>query len=302
MRTGRIGLGVAVCILIAAGGAQAADSLTLPGGRRIDKAMITGHRGGTMSVPENTIMALKRAVDGGFAFECDFYMSNDGEVYCVHDMSLKRVFGLPMLATNVFWKGCLENVDVGAVKGPAFAGRPDCRVPRIDDVLAIIPDDGRKFTLEVKDRRPAIVPLIKAALRRHPNVKASNIIFLAPWAARRELLKEFPGAICQHCVNSYSDGWRKGCTPIPVERQLAHLDANPDCRNFSPLFDIDIITADYIREVHKRGCTFFTWRVNDPAEAVEVFRRGADGICTDCPNELWEGMARICAENRIGDE
>ena len=270
------------------------DALVLPNGRRITRSMITGHRGDARSLPENTLMAFRRAVDNGFCFECDFYMTNDGEVYCVHDMNLKRTFGIAGLATNVCWKGTLDKVDVGAIKGPQFAGRADCRVPRIDEVFALIPDDGRKITLEVKDPRPEIVPLIQAAWRRHPNMKEENIIFLAHKATRAALVKAFPRATFQHCVNCYSDGWRKGCTPIPVARQLAELDARPECRNFSPMFDLDLLTPDYISAVHGRGVMFYTWCVDRPEDAVEAFGRGVDGICSNCPVELWEGLKAIC--------
>ena len=211
---------LAVGISAVAAASLADDALVLPNGRRITRSMITGHRGDAQSVPENTLLAFRRAVDNGFCFECDFYMTNDGEVYCVHDMNLKRTFGITGRATNVCWKGTLDKVDVGAIKGPQFAGRADCRVPRIDEVFALIPDDGRKITLEVKDPRPEIVPLIQAAWRRHPNMKEENIIFLAHKATRAALVKAFPRATFQHCVNCYSDGWRKGCTPVPALRQL----------------------------------------------------------------------------------
>ena len=270
----------------------APDTLVLPGGRRISKTVLTGHRGDSRSLPENTILAIRHALDNGFSFECDFYMSNDGEVFCSHDMWLKRCFGLSKFATNVCWKGELENVDVGALKDVKFAGRPDCRVPRIDDVLALIPE-GRVVTLEVKDPRPEIVRLIRAAWNRHPNMKEENVIFLAHKATRAALVKEFPRATYQHCVNCYSDGWKKGCTPIPVQKQLEGIDARPECLNYSTMHDMDLLTREYVDAVHKRGRVFFTWCVDDPAEAVEVFRRGVDGICTNCPKELWDGMARL---------
>ena len=291
---------LAVGISAAAAAGLADDALVLPNGRRITRSMITGHRGDARSLPENTLMAFRRAVDNGFCFECDFYMTNDGEVYCVHDMNLKRTFGIAGRATNVCWKGTLDKVDVGAIKGPPFAGRADCRVPRIDEVFALIPDDGRKITLEVKDPRPEIVPLIQAAWRRHPNMKEENIIFLAHKATRAALVKAFPRATFQHCVNCYSDGWRKGCTPIPVDRQLAELDARPECRNFSPMFDLDLLTPDYIAAVHRRGIVFYTWCVDRPEDAVEVFGRGVDGICSNCPVELWEGLKAMCATSKAG--
>ena len=156
-------------------------------------------------------------------------MTNDGEVFCVHDMNLRRTFGIAGLATNVCWKGTLDKVDVGAIKGPQFAGRADCRVPRVDEVFALIPDDGRKITLEVKDPRPEIVPLIQAAWRRHPNMKEENIIFLAHKATRAALVKAFPRATFQHCVNCYSDrpAARRAGRPPGMPELLADVRPRP---------------------------------------------------------------------------
>ena len=60
------------------------------------------------------------------------------------------------------------------------------------------------------------------------------------------------------------------------------------------MFDLDLLTPDYIASVHRRGVTFYTWCVDRPEDAVEVFGRGVDGICSNCPVELWEGLKAIC--------
>ena len=47
------------------------------------------HRGESVDAPENTLPAYKTAVDRGFGFECDIYLSADKRVFTFHDGNLQ---------------------------------------------------------------------------------------------------------------------------------------------------------------------------------------------------------------------
>ena len=51
---------------------------------------LISHRGESVDAPENTLPAYKTAVERGFGFECDVYLSKDGRVFTFHDRDLKR--------------------------------------------------------------------------------------------------------------------------------------------------------------------------------------------------------------------
>lgn len=51
---------------------------------------LIAHRGESFDAPENTLHAYKMAVERGFGFECDVYLSKDGRVFTFHDRDLKR--------------------------------------------------------------------------------------------------------------------------------------------------------------------------------------------------------------------
>ena len=55
-----------------------------------DYATFICHRGESLDAPENTLPAYKTAVDRGFGFECDIYLSADKRVFTFHDGNLKR--------------------------------------------------------------------------------------------------------------------------------------------------------------------------------------------------------------------
>lgn len=66
---------------------------------------LISHRGESIDAPENTLPAYKTAVERGFGFECDIYLSKDGYVFTFHDRTLTRTSGdaQPSLL-NVFSK------------------------------------------------------------------------------------------------------------------------------------------------------------------------------------------------------
>ena len=46
---------------------------------------LIAHRGESVDAPENTLPAYRTAVERGFGFECDIYLSKDGRVFTFHD-------------------------------------------------------------------------------------------------------------------------------------------------------------------------------------------------------------------------
>jgi glycerophosphoryl diester phosphodiesterase len=56
-----------------------------------EKPIIISHRGGGFNAPENTIEAMQYAVDHGITYlEVDVQVSNDGQLFLLHDETLER--------------------------------------------------------------------------------------------------------------------------------------------------------------------------------------------------------------------
>ena len=112
---------------------------------------LIAHRGESVDAPENTLPAYKTAVERGFGFECDIYLSKDGRVFTFHDRDLKRTSGgvNTKKCADAMWAGELENIDVGSWgkwKGSKFAGT---RPALLEEVLELA-RDGRRIYVEVK--------------------------------------------------------------------------------------------------------------------------------------------------------
>ena len=56
---------------------------------------LIAHRGESADAPENTLPAYKTAVERGFGFECDIYLSKDGRVFTFHDRNLNNLGDSP---------------------------------------------------------------------------------------------------------------------------------------------------------------------------------------------------------------
>ncbi len=71
------------------------------------KQSLIAHRGlyeANGSIPENSIAAFKRAIDNGFAIECDLNRTKDGQLIVFHDHHLKRLTSLHRFTNEVTYE------------------------------------------------------------------------------------------------------------------------------------------------------------------------------------------------------
>ena len=78
-------------------------------------ATLISHRGESFDAPENTLPAYKTAVERGFGFECDVYLSKDGRMFTFHDGNLTRTTNgaCTKRCRDVSWADTVSKVNVG---------------------------------------------------------------------------------------------------------------------------------------------------------------------------------------------
>jgi glycerophosphoryl diester phosphodiesterase len=132
------------------------------------------HRGESVDAPENTMpsyrLAMERDTDG---FECDIYLTKDGEIVCSHDGDMKRLVKDPrtIKGTDV---AELRKLDFGAWKGPQFKGT---QIPLFTEMIALA-KDGREIYVEIKCG-PEILPKLKEELARVPAATPERVVFIS---------------------------------------------------------------------------------------------------------------------------
>jgi glycerophosphoryl diester phosphodiesterase len=111
-----------------------------------DDVEITAHRAGATVAPENTVAALRRAIEDGADWaEIDVQLTADGAVVVIHDSDLRRVGGRPGRIGQMTLAE-VQQVDVGKWFDPAFAGE---RVPTLDELITAA-GDGIRLNIELK--------------------------------------------------------------------------------------------------------------------------------------------------------
>ncbi len=79
-------------------------------------------------VPENSLMAMRLAVEAGYAIEMDVRLTKDGQVVVFHDNELKRIAGVD---------GKVRDYDLAQLKSMRLCGTEET-IPTLDEVLELV--------------------------------------------------------------------------------------------------------------------------------------------------------------------
>ena len=243
---------------------------------------LIAHRGESVDAPENTLPAYRTAVERGFGFECDIYLSKDGRLFTFHDSNLKRTTAGAHTekCTEASWAETVSKVNVGGWgkwKGSKF---DPTRPALLEEVLALA-RPGRKIYVEVKGGDEAVkwVPEIKRVFAQEPKATPETVLFIcfsAPTCA--ELKRQMP---------EFKTYWLTGGKPSAEEivAKLREIKADGVDIHFEPKRH----DKAFVRTVHEAGFEFHVWTVDSLENAELAFAVGADTLTTNCAKKLLDG-------------
>ena len=244
------------------------------------------HRGESKDAPEHTLPAYRMAVERGFGFECDIYLSSDKRLFTFHDGSLKRTTGGTHVekCTEASWEETVSKVNVGGW-GKWKDSRFDPTRPALLEEVLKLARDGRFIYVEVKDNNPEWVPYIKEVFSRQKKATPRNVLFITFGdKVCAELKRQMPEYKTYWLTSSKRKVGKKK-VPITVDYVLEKLKETGadgvDCH-----FDPDIITADFIKAVKKAGYEFHMWTIDELKKAELAFACGAQTVTTNCAKKL----------------
>lgn len=110
---------------------------------------VCGHRGHSITAPENTMAALRAAKElGATSCEIDVVLTRDDEIVLAHDITLDRTTdGRGLIATTDL--AAIARLDAGSWFDAAFAGEP---MPTLRAVLAFARQEDMGLVIEIKER------------------------------------------------------------------------------------------------------------------------------------------------------
>lgn len=243
--------------------------------------LIVAHRGASADAPENTLpsfqLAWSRDAD---AIEGDFYLTEDGQIVCIHDADTKRVAGKKLVVK----KSTLEELralDVGRWRGDQWA---NTKIPTLAEVLATVPK-GKRIYIEIKDT-PAILPKLFEGIK-DSGLSSDQVVLIS---FKADVIRE--AKIQAPSLKAYwLAGFKKDdagqMTPTP-ETILATLQET-GADGFSS--SEKGVTEAIVRQVQEAGYEYHVWTVDDLDTARRFRQWGALSITTNMPGYLKAGLA-----------
>ena len=255
---------------------------------------LIAHRGESVDAPENTLPAFRLAVERGFGFECDLYLSKDGRVFTFHDRTLTRTTGGANTSSvdDVSWEETLSRLDVGSWGKWAESQYRGTRPALLEDVLALA-RNGRRIYLEIKTG-PEIVPIVKAVLAAQRNATPRNVLFISfskeVCASVKELLPDYTVYWLAGARVGKGESARAVTAAEIVEgARMARADG------VDLQFDADVMDKAFVAEVKKAGLSFHVWTIDTLSEALRAFAVGADTVTTNRAKDLYEEYSLLYA-------
>ncbi len=231
-------------------------------------AKVIAHRGGAKWVPENTLAAFRWAAEAGCRWiELDISLLGDGTPVIIHDETLDRTTDAhgPLDQISV---ADLGTIDAGRWFAPAFAGQ---RIPTLAQVIDLCFELGLGANLELKPNADNGAALVEATARVLEEKHALN----GPWlfssfhhetlALMAQRLPDIPRGLL---YDGIEDKWREKAQARGAKS--LHLDQS-------------LIDEKQIPNYRAAGLEVYTYTLNDPKRAAELFAAGLSGVFTDDP-------------------
>jgi len=225
---------------------------------------VIAHRGSSRSAPENTLSAIRCAIEDGADYaEVDVQETADGEVVLLHDPDLQRTTG----RRGKIWRTTyaeLTRLDAGSWFAPAFAGE---RIPTLAEVIDVVRGKiGLVIEIKVTGREKNLVQSVVQIVRKAGFDDECFITSMSA-SAIKEVKRLAPALQLGLVVRSR----RVDLTGLTTEH-VALRDT--------------LATSARICAARARGQRVHVWTVNDPGAMSRLVALGVDGILTDRPARL----------------
>ena len=272
-----------------------------------DLPMIAAHRGGSVSNPENTLMAFKAAVNeyGVEICETDLWMTSDRHLVYSHDSSINRMACPEDAETVTIAEHTLQELksyNMGYNFADPETGEYIYRnateaqqqelglkILEFHELLEAFYDTNKDllFIVEIKDGGEAGFEaaniIDKTLTERFPDYKNNIVIGTFHPEIEENLKAEHPSLM----IGASTSGAAKfifsqiarvnlfvnpdfACLQIPMEYTIAS-------------YDFDLTWQTFIDRAHQRNIAVQYWTINDADDMRFLIERNVDAIMTDDP-------------------
>ena len=231
--------------------------------------LIIAHRGESYEAPENTLGSVKLAWErDDDAVEIDVQLTKDEKIIVIHDRTTLRTGGkYKRIASNNYDE--LLKIDVGKFKDAKWKNE---RIPLLDEVIDTIPKNKILF-IEIKNDENILKPLKK--LIKQKNMEPVQIKFIGFDINTMKLIKDsLPKFESYWIVEGKYYRGKSNLEETIAKCKSAGLDG----------LDVQakkILSKEVIQTVKKSDLKIYTWTVDNPVRAKQLYLDGIDGITTN---------------------
>ncbi|MCX2450701.1 glycerophosphodiester phosphodiesterase family protein [Pedobacter sp. PLR] len=262
-----------------------------------------GHRGARGLMPENTILAMKKAIDLGITtLEMDTHITKDQEVVVTHDDYLSPAFmldakGKELLPVDAkkypvyqMTYAQLKAFDLGSKYYAAFPQQEKIKtfIPRleelIDSVQHYLQQTGKKqvfYNIETKcgpegdgllNPDPETFVKLLMAVVEKKGIAPFVVIQSFDKRTLQVLNKKYPEVRVSYLVSNQKS----------FEENIAELGFSPFI--LSPAYKM--VNAELVKKCHDQEIKVIPWTVNSAKDIQALKDLKVDGIISDYPNLL----------------
>lgn len=222
---------------------------------------IIAHRGAASSRPENTIAAIRKAVeDRADWVEIDVQETADDTVVVAHDSDFMKVAGVDLKVWNATMAD-LADIDIGSWFDTTYSSE---RTPTLRQALETVKGRG-KLLIELKyyghdlDLESRVVGIVE---------EAGMVSDVAVMSLKYDGIRK---------MQALRPDWHYGVLAATAVGNLAARKADFLAVNTGQA------SLQLIRQAHGQGKQIYVWTVDDPLTMSRMISMGVDGLITNKP-------------------
>lgn len=227
------------------------------------------HRGASGYAPENTMAAIKKAVEmGAKAIEIDVQLTRDRKLVVIHDYDLKRTTDGRGFVMNSSLKK-LKTLDAGSWYGREYKGES---LPTLEEIFEGIPRDIlvnielKKFTMDKRNMSKEVLEVIK-------KYDAWDRVIISSFDHRLlERVRELSEKVR---IGLLFDKKREGMKSYPLLDRL---------KPYSLHINANYIDEAQLKELKKLPYKIYSYTINEAAIVKKYEKYGLNGYFTDYPD------------------
>lgn len=239
--------------------------------------LIVAHRGASRDAPENTRAAFELAwQQGADGIECDFRLTADGEVVCIHDKTTGRTAGVERSVAGSRLAD-LQQLDVGAWMDERFAGQ---RILTLAEVLRLVPQN-RMVVIELKCGPEIVAPTVTAL--NQSDLENEQILVISFQADTIATIRQKMPGLRTHWLSGYEPDGEVGPWE-PDAAAVVETIRGCGAAGFGSEARTGVFDDRFVGGLRAAGIgEFHVWTVDDPEVARFYRDLGAWGITTNRP-------------------